>query len=162
MIDDRFLPRVWTDKGYYYPIFSELGITYENKNLPFTEENIKDINWAFRWWFNHSKENVDMEYINTLEQCTGLKDKNGKLIYEGDIVKKEFKNKPFSSKAKTKEKLIKFQWNDNEACFSFDFLNEKDKHDNFQCWESGWKDKYSDDEIIGNIHENTDLLEEQE
>lgn len=86
MIDDRFLPRVWTDEGYYYPIFSELGITYENKNLPFTKENLKDINWAFRWHFNHSNENVDMEYINTLEQCTGLRDKNGQLIYENDYV----------------------------------------------------------------------------
>lgn len=97
-----------------------------------------------------------------VEQCTGLKDKNGKLIYEGDIVKKEFKNKPFSSKAKTKEKLIKIKWNDIEACFSFDFLNEKDKHDDFQCWENSWGHKYSDDEVIGNIHENADLLEEEQ
>lgn len=93
-----------------------------------------------------------------IEQCTGLIDKNGKLIYEGDIIKKEFKNKPFSSKAKTKEKLIKVKWNDVEACFSFDFLNEKDKHDDFQCWENSWGHKYSNDEIIGNIHENIDLL----
>lgn len=44
----------------------------------------------------------------------------------------------------------------------FDVENEKDKHDDFHCWEHGWKDIYSDDEIIGNIHENKDLLKEQD
>lgn len=130
MIDDRFLPRVWTDEGYYYPIFSELGITYENKNLPFTQENMKDIDWAFRWRFN---ENVDMEYINTLEQCTGLKDKNGKIIYEGDIVKKG-------------DTIAEVFWDD--GCYAIR------TRDNRVCWL--WNNLY---EVIGNIHENADLLE---
>ena len=152
MIDDRFLPRVWTDKGYYYPIFSELGITYENKNLPFTKENLKDINWAFRWRFNHSNENVDMEYINTLEQCTGLKDKNGKLIYDNDFIRainQDTKDRP--------DLQIGHIWVDEMGCRWIKFKTE----------ELSWNDFCSlidydgtlTIEIIGNIHEKADLLE---
>lgn len=140
MIDDRFLPRVWTDKGYYYPIFSELGITYENKNLPFTKENIKDINWAFRWRFNHSNENVDMEYVNTIEQCTGLKDKNGQLIYEGDIVK-------LSS---DREVVCPVVWDNEETGFCVKYKKELYRFNPYK--------KYHLIEVIGNIHENADLI----
>ena len=141
MIDDRFLPRVWTDKGYYYPIFSELGITYENKNLPFTEENLKDINWAFRWRFNHFNENVDMEYINTIEQCTGLKDKNGKLIYEGDFVIDDW---GVISKVEYDDECAQYCMVTENGGYSF-FLSATNKQL----------------EIIGNIHENRELLNDR-
>lgn len=146
MIDDRFLPRVWTDEGYYYPIFSELGITYENKNLPFTKENLKDINWAFRWRFNHSNENVDMEYINTLEQCTGLKDKNGRLIYEGDIVRVIEK-----CITNTLDRNYPMLFNEKTAKFGF-------KHPDGHFFYFTNNDDFSY-EVIGNIHNNADLLE---
>lgn len=154
MIDDRFLPRVWTDEGYYYPIFSELGITYENKNLPFTEENLKDINWAFRWRFNHSNENVDMEYINTLEQCTGLKDKNGKLIYEGDIVRLTGVNKT------TYDYAIKW---DNGCYFLMKAISKYASTRPLSRIYLMPKEMYEEGlEVIGNIHENADLLDNEE
>lgn len=99
-INEYNLPRVWTEEGYYYPVFSELGITYDNPDKEYTEENIKSLNWAFGWHFGkfvkdeQSKDgykyiqnpdgNINFDYI--IEQCTNKKDTNNNLIYENDIV----------------------------------------------------------------------------
>lgn len=38
-------------KKYWYPVFSELRITYECPDLPFAEENLRDLTWALDWHF---------------------------------------------------------------------------------------------------------------
>ena len=75
-----------------------------------------------------------------LEQYTGLKDKNGKEIYEGDIVSVRNKNR----KNEYDIGVVEF----GKAAFRCPFLLGK--------YHSGQV------EVIGNIHENADLLEEEE
>ena len=83
---------------------------------------------------------------NILMQCTGLKDKNGKLIYENDIVKFYFNND---------EIIAILVWDNNESRF---YLNTTDyfKDKYVTDYEITKQEKY---EVIGNIYENPELLE---
>ena len=75
------------------------------------------------------------------EQCTGLRDKNGKTIYEGDIVE--------THDYTTEHSQIVF----DKGCY---VLKSKDVaiYDHLSSYEKQC-------EIIGNIHENPELLEEE-
>ena len=80
-----------------------------------------------------------------IEQCTGLKDKNGKLVFWGDLLKDEY------GRIFTYKEL----WKDKELICFWQNINFKDY---FQ--EEGYKLGYSDKlEVIGNIHQNRELLE---
>lgn len=89
-------------------------------------------------YLNYTVSNYMFENIE-LMQFTGLHDKNGKEIYEGDIL-------PFTMyDLKTEYYYIVFRNGEFEA------INKQDT--NF-IWRSAWKEST----VIGNIYENPDLL----
>ena len=81
-----------------------------------------------------------------LMQSTGLKDKNGKEIFEGDIL--DYKGR---------KALVR--WHGSYASFIYRFVDELQKRN------TEWRLlylAYMKCEIIGNVYENPELLEDKE
>ena len=112
---DRFKIRVW-DKVFnlYWPY--------------------KDIKGNIAWLLFPGHDNIENIEI---EQCTGLKDKNGKLIYEGDLVNLEGYG------------VCQVIWSDDTAEFMFKNLNEDLREHVETMLMYDW-------EVVGNIHKNQD------
>jgi len=103
------------------------------------------------WWKDESEPSIYTEYelfddtwtnseYIAIEQYTGLKDKNGKEIYEGDIV----------------------DYNDDGDCIGYVVYNAPNfeimERTGFTCWLKGGHHQ----RVIGNIHENPELLEQED
>ena len=78
-MQDRFKFRIWNGAEMHYNDFVVTATGYVGK---ITEEFLGNC------VFNQEDLTADKECV--LMQCTGLKDKNGKLIYEGDILKDKY------------------------------------------------------------------------
>jgi uncharacterized phage protein (TIGR01671 family) len=101
--------------------------------------------------FKHGLKPVNMD-IRVIEQCTGLKDSNGKLIYEGDIF-------DIAYNIGTRHCQEAVEYDSHGSGFS-PFTQPEE-----QYYQSGWggyewERAHPDEcEVIGNIHEHPHLLE---
>lgn len=131
---------------------------------------------AKRGWYISNSVGIATAYDirpETLGQFTGLKDKNGKEIYEGDVIENYVSDKPYSAKRKYCKVLYEVKYHeqksaDNEhnnkilakdpsafntsPCFyGKNILNEK----GYGCY--SWSE-FAGCEVIGSIYENPELL----
>lgn len=121
----------------------------------------------FRFWdgkqmIYNGYDHADMSF-NGLLACegdtipleyTGLKDKNGVEIYEGDTVRLKFRD----GLSKFSYELGVIKWHQSSSAFKW-FAVEEDPSDGNNYWlthaEADWR------EVIGNIYENPELLEQK-
>ena len=134
-MNDRFKWRMWsTHAGRYFDenndamlenVFEcmKQQICYDCQNPVFRK--IYD-----RIAYNHIEDGM------VFEQCTGLNDKNGRLIYENDLIKID-------------DDVAVINWSDYYARFMLE--SSEDIFD--------FETTYAEEcEVIGNIHENKELL----
>ena len=116
--------------------------SYSGKDI--TAESISEPDYYADGWLgaNYSYGDTIESFEYILMEYTGLKDKNGVKIFEGDIVKSKtnFYNKP-------REVITVIGWNDNIENDSFG-----------EPLTLGYSILGYDFEIIGNIHQNPELL----
>lgn len=123
-MQDRFKFRVWSKIYNFFVDVLGVEQIYRSKYFPVWQKG--------GLLGMHKQDDV------VTEQCTGLKDKNGKVIFEGDILK-------------DKDGLVCFV-----VWFAGAFWVETPGSESrdFECSEF-----YNSSEIIGNIHETPELLE---
>jgi uncharacterized phage protein (TIGR01671 family) len=94
---------------------------------------------------------------STIGQYTGLRDKNGNEIYEGDIVMWGHIDEPMARENPIRKAVVKFS---PSLCFETFTKTEFGCPHEFHYGNFSYKETHKYIEIIGNIHDNPELLEE--
>ena len=122
-----------------------------------------------------TKNKNDLDYVDShfsksttkkmiIMQYTGLKDKNGKEIYEGDIVRYYHKTKNKETgeikEMDNKEVVSWGEWEDDEYGYKIQtWLSNASYLSEFEKFSNPFWDALEEEfEVIGNIHQNSELL----
>lgn len=149
------------------------------REILFRGKRLDNLEWAYGWYemYPFGKwpvktsiipseeaksghyEHVEV-YPSTVGQYTGLKDKNGKRIFEGDIIKSDNGEQSSISVVKFGEYYPKMFYVMMDIYFPIaqhinanGFFAESTKHEDMILFKSPFF------EIIGNVHDNPELLE---
>ena len=115
--------RAWDGQQMHYDVVVVDGIGYKRGSIGMI-------------YAHGARAGIPMQY-------TGLKDRNDKEIYEGDI-------------AKSGKRLFVARWNNDIASFVWEPL---DGESSYPCFNVG---TVKNMEIVGNVFENPELLEGEE
>ena len=102
--------------------------------------------WDGLWIFSIDEKFSNLIIPSTLCQCTGLKDKNGKLIWENDIIECKDGKHNFQTQIEWDAYCAGFIFQDTEtSAVGLDAITENGL--------------YSESKVVGNIFDNPELLE---
>ena len=135
--------RIWIkdEKRYYDESDEESYMIVPNGNVTYTSEAYEEDDV----WFNDTTSATNDVIV---EQYTGIKDKNGKEIYEGDILGDMWRDGYIAWCDKCKQLQYHILTHGCMACLGdvqwYELVNDNGKL-----------------EVVGNVHENPDLLEDK-
>lgn len=126
------------------PVRSRIGESMEDRHLYRGKRTLTDNMWVYWDGFSGVQPNTVIEE-ETICQCTGLKDKNGKLIWENDILSGHIDDE--FPEDETRKRVV---WHENGWCTNEPVCDYYEKLDDFDS---------ENFEVIGNEIDNPELLE---
>jgi uncharacterized phage protein (TIGR01671 family) len=126
------------------PVRSRIGESMEDRHLYRGKRTLTDNMWVYWDGFSGVQPNTVIEE-ETICQCTGLKDKNGKLIWENDILSGHIDDE--FPEDETRKRVV---WHENGWCTKEPGCDDYEELDDFDS---------ENFEVIGNMIDNPELLE---